>query len=198
MSIDRFIAQVKGFGLSRTNRYTVRFTPPVSVFQDMSSLLLLCDQVNLPGLSYSTTQNRIYGEFREVPYEKLYENLTFSFYVDKRMEVKAIFDRWMEYIQHPLRRTFNYYDSYIVPLTITVQDLNEKTQYTVDVFECYPKQISTIQLDSASKDVMKLQVSMQYKFYQAKNQTDIQNNANILDTVVPNSPINSMAIPKVF
>ena len=113
MSLDRFIAEVKRFGLSRSNRYTVRFTPPVSIFHDMSSLLLLCDQVNIPGLSYSTVQNRTYGELREVPYEKLFENLNFSFYVDKRMEVKAMFDRWMEYIQHPIRRTFNYYDSYI-------------------------------------------------------------------------------------
>lgn len=198
MSIDRFIAEVKRFGLSRTNRYTVRFRPPVSIYHDMQSILLLCDQVNLPGVSYSTTQNRMYGELREVPYEKLYDNLSFSFYVDRKMEVKAIFDRWMEYIQHPTRRTFNYYDSYIIPITVTVQDLTEKTQYTIELFECYPKQISSIQLDSASKDVMKLQVSMQYKWFKTKNETALQNEENTGASNVPNVPINNNVMPRIF
>lgn len=166
--IKDFISQVKSQGLARSSRYAVFFTPPAGV--DPTSLrtaLLFCDQIQLPGVNFATVQNRTFGEFRETPYEKLYDNLSMSFYLDSGMKVKTMFDRWVDKIQDPVSRNFNYYNEYTTNMNIEVQDLQNKTRYQMTLWECYPKNIGSIQLDYASKDVMKLPITMQYKYWTA-------------------------------
>ena len=161
-----FISQVKKGSIARNNRYAVIFTPPARVNPGaLQKVLLFCDQIQLPGVNYSTTQNRTFGEFRETPYEKLYDNLTMSFYVDNDMKVKGLFDDWIGSIQDPITRKFSYYNDYISNMTIEIQDLQNKTRYEMTLWECYPKNISSIQLDYANKDFMKMTVSMQYKYW---------------------------------
>lgn len=175
--LNEFISQVKTVGLSRTNRFSVMMNPPPAIqysnvpnaytqqFGDLRKILLFCDQVQLPGLNYSTIQNRTFGEFREVPYEKLFGDLNLQFYVDTDLYVKSFFDAWMASIQDPIKRTFSYYNSYITDMTINVEDLEDEKRYAVTLYECYPKTIAPIQMDYANKDVMKLQVTMQYKYW---------------------------------
>jgi hypothetical protein len=163
-----FISEIKRGSLARSNRYAVIFTPPSRVnLGSLRKVLLFCDQIQLPGVNYSTTQIRTFGEFRETPYEKLYDNLTMSFYVDNDMKVKGLFDDWIGSIQDPITRKFSYYNDYISNMTIEIQDLQSKTRYEMTLWECYPKNISSIQLDYANKDFMKMQVTMQYKYWTA-------------------------------
>lgn len=165
--LDKFISEVKSQGLAKSNRYLVRFSPPLYGLDSNvpRTLSLFCDQVQLPGMNFSTAQNRVYGEFREVPYEKLFDNLNMSFYVDKNMYVKRVFDNWMEAIQNPETRSFNYYKNYTTGMDIEVHDMMDRITYVVSLFECYPKTIGPIQLDYSSKDVMKMTVTMQYKYW---------------------------------
>lgn len=171
--IDKFIAGVKG-GMARTNRYSVMFPMPKCMTSgyaeppadlDMQKVHLFCDTASLPGINYSTTQSRTFGEFREMPYEKLYDAVTLSFYVDKNMMVKSFFDSWANGIQDKRSRTFNYYNEYIVDMDIEVYDVANESIYLLSLYEAYPKTIGAIALDNASKDVMKLSVTMQYKYY---------------------------------
>lgn len=171
-TLNDFISQVKTVGMARTNRFSVILTPP----QRLATLgntglryhLLYCDQVQIPGLSLATIQNRSFGEFREVAYEKLYGDLQMSFYVDNNMSVKKIFDDWMNIIQNPTSRNFEYYDNYVTDMQIEVQDTANRTRHRTYIYEAYPKTIAPIQLDYASKDVMKLQVAMQYKYWKTE------------------------------
>lgn len=166
--IKDFVAQVKKDGMARNNRYSVFFNPPASVVdKDLKTVLLFCDQIQLPGLNYSTVQNRTFGEFRETPYEKLFDAINMSFYVDTRMRVKWMFDQWLNSIQDPDRRTFAYYNDYTTNMSIEVLDLQDKTRYEVELYECYPKNIGSIQMDQSSKDVMRVQVTMQYKYWKS-------------------------------
>lgn len=164
--LDEFIASIKNGGLSRTNRYSVNIAKPF-VMDDYvyRQIMLFCDQTQLPGVNYSTIQNRSFGEFREVPYEKLYGDVNLSFYVDKDLYVKDFFDRWINNIQSNESRTFNYYDQYTTTMSVDVQDLTDKSKYRVTLYECYPKTLSPIQLDYSSKDVMKMSVTLQYKYW---------------------------------
>lgn len=164
-----FIAEIKKGALARTNRYAVLFDTPEGVnSSSLRKILLFCDQVQLPGVNFSTVQNRTFGEFREVPYEKLFDNLNISFYVDQDMKVKSMFDKWINMIQDPLTRNFNYYDKFIAPkFEIEVQDINDKTRYQLTLWEAYPKNISSVQLDNSSKDIMKLNVTIQYRYWTA-------------------------------
>jgi hypothetical protein len=164
--LNDFIAEVKRGALAKNNRYAVIFTPAARVNRGtLQKVLLFCDTIQLPGVNYSTVQNRTFGEFRETPYEKLYDNLSMTFYVDKDMQVKQLFDDWISNIQDPVTRTFNYYDDYVSDMTIEVQDIQDRTTYLIDLWECYPKNIGSIQLDYANKDIMKLSVTMQYKYW---------------------------------
>jgi hypothetical protein len=167
--INQFISEVKTGALARTNRFGVEFTPPAGINPgNLRKILLFCDTVQLPGINYSTVQNRTFGEFREVPYEKLYEPINLTFYVDNDMMVKKMFDDWMSLISDPNTRTYSYYDTYIAKkFTIEVQDINDKTRYQIELFEAYPKNMNAVNLDNASKDVMKLTVNMQYKYWTA-------------------------------
>lgn len=181
-----FIAAIKTQGLARTNRFSVDVAPPSSNSSGLNSrILLLCDSAALPGVSYATTQNRSYGEFREIPYDRLFENVTLTFYVDKDMVVKKIFDDWIMMIQNPVNRSFKYYDSYVRTMTIQVQDLNDKTKYEVKLHEAYPKTMASVALSSESKDVMKMSVSFQYKYFEISQivqlPTDQQITASMID-----------------
>jgi hypothetical protein len=178
--IQNFISEIKRGSLARSNRYAVIFTPPARVNPGaIRKVLLFCDQIQLPGVNYSTVQNRTFGEFRETPYEKLYDNLAMSFYVDNDMKVKALFDEWIGSIQDPKTRTFSYYNDYISQMNIEVQDLQNKTRYEMTLYECYPKNISSIQMDYSNKDFMKMQVTMQYKYWTATTKTPLADGQKI-------------------
>lgn len=166
--IQDFIAQVKKDGMARNNRYSVIFTPPSLVNPSaLQNVLLFCDQVQLPGVNYSTVQNRTFGEFRETPYEKLFDAVNMSFYVDTGLKVKYMFDEWINSVQNQDTRLFRYYNDYTTNMSIEVLDLQNKTRYEVALYECYPKNIGSIQMDQSSKDVMKIQVTMQYKYWKS-------------------------------
>jgi hypothetical protein len=183
MSINNFISEVKFGGMARQNRFTVLFTPPVDIDSlDLQKVLLFCDTSQLPGVNFSTVQNRTYGEFREIPYEKLYDNLTMSFYVDTDMKVKSLFDSWINQIQNPVTRNFNYYNNYTCEMTIEVQDILDRTRYQLTLYECYPKTLGAVSLDYSSKEIMKLPVTMQYKYWTATAVTQLDD-----DTIIPNA-----------
>jgi len=160
-----FIAEIKTQGLARTNRFAVSLTPPGSTPAVIRKTLLFCEQATLPGINYATVQNRTYGELRELPYDKLYDTTTLTFHVDRDMTVKKMFDDWMQYIQNPITRSFSYYDNYITDMTIEIQDLEDKATYQVQLFECYPKAVSAINLNAEAKDTMRLSVTFQYKYW---------------------------------
>lgn len=166
--IDRFIANIKTNGLARLNRYKVFFVPPVNVEpNNLENILLLCDQAQLPGLNYSTVPVRTFGEFRETPYERLYDTANFSFLVDQNMYVKFMFDAWMYQIQDFETKQFNYYSNYITDIEIHVEDLEDNSKYKVVLYEAYPKTIGPVQMDYASKDIMRLNVTMQYRNWES-------------------------------
>lgn len=175
--INDFVTQVKKDGISRSNRYKVLFSPPSNVNQDaLQKVLLFCDQIQLPGVSYATTPIRTFGEMRESPYDKLYDTCTLSFYVDTSLMVKRLFDSWMNSIQNEQSRNFNYYNQYTADMSIEVQDIKDMTRYRLDLYECYPKSIGSIQLDYSSKDIMKLNVVMQYRNWIASGTEQLPSN----------------------
>jgi hypothetical protein len=161
--LNDFISKVKQDGLARTNRYTVLFTGFTT--NRARDAMMMCDQVQLPGTNFNTADMRTYGETRKAPYERLYEDVNMSFYVDTPMTVKTFFDDWMTWIQDPGTRNFNYYEDYTCDIVIEVQDLKNQSRYGVKLHEAFPKSIGAIQMDYAGKDVMKLSVNFAYKYY---------------------------------
>jgi hypothetical protein len=172
--ISEFISEVKQNGLSRTNRFAVSFGMPqvleggVNPFQGVHQArlaMLLCENIQIPGVNFNTIQNRTFGEFRETPYEKMYDPITATFYVDREMKVKKLFDKWQQGIQNPDTREFNFYKNYTTNMQIYVNDTLNQTYYGAVMYEVYPKSVSAITLDHNSKEIMKLSVTFQYKYW---------------------------------
>ena len=170
-NLKNFIALVKTEGLMRTSRYNVSVRVPksMSYSPNMRKILLFCSDITLPGVTMATNQIRIHGEVREAPNEKMFDNASLSFYVDNNMEVKKFFDQWMESIQDPYTRNFNYYDDYISEIKIEVEDTKDRKRYEIIMEECYPKNVGQIQIGYDQKEVMKLQVSMNYKYWTSRS-----------------------------
>ena len=168
--LTQFISEVKG-GVAKTNFFVVNLTIPESIHviepikSKMNRIMLFCDQAQIPGLSFSTAQVRSFGEYKEVPYEKLYEPVTLSFYVDADMTVKKLFDEWVALIQDPTTRLFNYPKYYLTDkIDIIVNDAQDQNRYMVTLHKAYPKALAPIQLDYSQKDVIKLQVTLAYQY----------------------------------
>lgn len=171
MKITDFVSQIGKSGLARSNRYSVEMVIPSTTYSpnDYRKMLLFCDAVQLPGLNINTTENRTFGEVREMPYEFNYDPIQLSFYVDGDMIIKGIFDEWIQSIQKNNTRNFNYYKNYISDVVkITVEDLQDKPKYRVSLFEVYPKTIGIIQMGYAQKDIMKLDVTFAYKYWRSE------------------------------
>jgi hypothetical protein len=171
--LNDFISQVKSEGIMRNNRYIVTMPIPNSVgfTGDIRKVLLFCDSIALPGVSLSTTPARTYGELREMPYEKLFSSVPMSFYVDNSMHVKQLFDKWQGAVQDPNSRNINYYRDYITNIDIDVLDIFDNTRYQVTLHEAYPKEIGSIQMDYSNRDVMKLGITMNYKYWTSGEST---------------------------
>jgi hypothetical protein len=171
-SLSEFISAVKTGGLAKPSKYEVVVGRP-NVIRNLQyrndtewrKMLMFCDQASLPGMNYTTTQSRTFGEFREMPYERTFDPLTLGFYCDQQMWIKSFFDEWMSNIQDSVTREFSYYKDYTVDVTVDVLDTAGNKTYGIQLFECYPKTMNQIQLDYSAKDVMKLSVTMQYRYW---------------------------------
>lgn len=169
--LKEFISQVKNGGVMKTSRYSVFMSPPSAIsggVGDLRKLLLFCSEVQLPGVNVSTTQIRTFGEIREAPYERLFDNINMTFYVDQAMEVRYFFDKWVNAIQDTNTRTFNYYNDYVTDIRIFVEDARDDSRYKITLKECYPKSISAMTMGYDTKSEMKLQVAMNYKYWVAE------------------------------
>lgn len=170
--INDFIANVKTRGIARTNRYDVIITDlagqePIFNFSEEGELTrLFCEASSLPGMNVATQPNRFYGEVREFPYEPMYDPVQLSFYVDSDLKIKKAFETWQRQIINPNTRTFNYYDTYIKTVDISLLKVDESSiPYNITLYEAYPKTIAPINLSAESREVMKLNVTLQYKYW---------------------------------
>jgi hypothetical protein len=174
-TLSEFINAVKYDGIAKTNRYKISFTKPKILNQNnelQRKLEMFCCQTQLPGVNISTFQSRTFGETREIPYERLFDNVNFTFYVDRKMLIKTFFDSWINGIQDSRTRAFNFYKDYITDIKIQVLDNEDNIMYGVTLYECYPKTLAPISLGYDQKDAMQIQVSMNYKYWEASSYTN--------------------------
>lgn len=161
-----FIAEIKQKGIARNNRFTVDFSPPGASNEDKRRLLLFCEKASLPGINFATTANRSYGETREVVYDRMYDAITLTFHVDRKMVVKDVFDQWAKKIVNPINRNVGWYKDYTTTMSIRIQDLEDKTTYLCMLDEVYPKSVGVINLDASNNaETMRLDVTFNYKYW---------------------------------
>ena len=89
-------------------------------------------------------------------------------------------------------------------MQIHVEDTLDQKQYTVQLFEVYPKAVGAIELDYASKDIMKINVTLMFKYWEASRVVSDKGTSNNpmndpkLPFGLPNLPSSALKIPKFF
>lgn len=170
--INAFIATVKSRGLARSNRFNVNITWPsgIALLETAKLANLLCEASSLPGYNIATQPLKIMGESREVPYEPMYDPITLTFYMDAQFELKDAFETWMSYIIDPVTKTINYYSTYTSEINISVENMDGSIPYNVTLFEAFPKSMTAVTLNQGDRDVMRLNVGIQYKYWTSSSQ----------------------------
>lgn len=187
--LNDFITEIKKDGLARQNRFSVVITRPKGLLvrgHPLELIQLFCEQAVLPSISYASQPVKTFGEDREVIYDRNFEDITFTFLVDKNMSVKSFFDDWSNIIINPRNRLMGYYEDYSTILQVYVQDINDKDVYLSTMYEAYPKTISQVQLDNNSKDVMKLSVTFAYKYHENEQFLNEGGEPETISTFRPN------------
>jgi hypothetical protein len=163
-TLNDFISNIKSRSLAKQNRFTLAIEGGLNS-QDGNLVELFCEQAVLPGLNFASQPTRSFGEQREVVYDRTFESIQLTFLVDREMKVKQFFDKWSNQIINPSSRLVGYYDDYVRRILVVTQDTKDNDTYQSLLYEAYPKTIGAVQLDQNSKDVMKLQVTFNYKYH---------------------------------
>lgn len=202
LEYSEFREFVKGNGLSRQNRYTVELALPVSLVNVSSSttqriLPLLCRSVSVPGVNVATAPVRYTGEVIEAPYDRTFGDANIVFLVDRQMDLRYLFDNWIHIIQDPGKRTFGYYDDFIAPtISINILDKRETTiNYTLTLFEAFPKTIGDLTVDQSNNEMMTLPVTFNYRYYLTKTNPNAVSSPT---TTTPSTPWGSGTFPELI
>jgi len=211
-SLERFISQVNGRGLAKTNSFNVEISTPPCI-RDVAGtismpplLTLFCQSASFPATNIGVRELRITGPTYKRPYSIDYggEGIQLTFLVDSQMNIKSYFDLWMNKIINPLE--FNaYYDeketkystridiSQVTKTSTTELDdvvgklqsvEDEDDRYFIRLEDAFPRNIGLIELDTtAQNSVHKLTVNFAYRI--VKFQGDIYKEGRWLLTESP-------------
>jgi len=149
---------------------------------------LYCEAAQMPALNIDTKLNKVYGPGREMPYGRSYTPVNFSFYVDRDYIIKRFFDTWQNSIFDRRTGHVNFYNEYTTQVHILALDSTEgergptgydeagtgavstggdiRARYQCTLIEAYPKTVAEVAYTAAGQDVVRLNVSMQYRTWQ--------------------------------
>lgn len=165
-TLNDFITKVKK-GVAKQELFQVEiYNPAIGITDfDTELLALFCESAQMPSINLLTQQHKTYGESREVVYDHSYDNVNLTFYLDHNMEIKKIFDKWMFSIVEQESREFNFYNDYVTTVTISQLDHMGNKTYEVTLYEAFPKSIGAIEYSAGGRDVSRMSVTMNYKYW---------------------------------
>ena len=167
-----FIAEADNKGsLALTNKFSVSIIPPSMMYSAVpdGSIDFLCHTAEFPGMTFATTEDRLYGIEVAKPYATTFEAVTLTFYVTNDFSTKIFFEDWMRFIQHPQSKNMRYYDDIVGSIAIYHYDeeCNDpypgNHTYKTVLVEAWPLTIQEHELNWDSSEIMEIQVQLNYR-----------------------------------
>lgn len=152
--IDELQARIGRFGITRPNRFQVELSAPPALpslipRERIERLAIQCEVAQLPGKSFSTQEQRIYGPVRKFPYTATFtSNIELTFRVGTDYLERSIFDEWQNTVMNRSTNMFGYYKEYVTDLIIHQFDTEDERIYSVKLFEAWPEAIQPIELSA--------------------------------------------------
>ena len=185
-SPNEFMSSIEEMGgLSRRNRYSMQITPPNAMSSSVGSgkIDFLAISCLLPSKQFATTENRMYGFSKNVPYDVTYEPILVTMLNPNDWSTRKFWDEWIDYIQSPSSFNMNYYKSMTGQIEIAVYDEEtteltpSQARYTAVLTEAWPERISAYALGYENSDLGNFEISIRYKQWHEKGTTRHLNRA---------------------
>lgn len=152
-------------------------------FQKSSrNVAIFCNSISFPGRNLSTIDRNTHGPSEDIVDGVTYGDISASFYCDKFMREKHMFELWQKVAFNPATYNVNFASEYKVPLEIyqlgsfSEQDDRDRVSYAVTCVDAFPKTIAAQSLGyNLTSQIHKVDITFSYKlWYNAA--TDIPNN----------------------
>ena len=185
-SVETFRSKLEsGGGPAYGDRYHVSFKAPDGVILEANAYLAtentekitnrlswLCDTINIPSRSLTTTEFRTYGLPVKRPYGSVYTESQMEFLCTRNMGEKKFFDAWLNYIFNNNSYDIAYYDNYVTDIDIYHFDRSasdasdlDKSTYHIKLEEAYPTLVGEISMNHTASEVLKIPITFTYKKY---------------------------------
>ncbi len=162
--LNDFVTHIKDVGLPTASHYQVTLPDFISGINSRN-IVLLCDTVDMPGISVMTQELRTMGEVSEMPYGITYPPVSMTFFIDNKFDARKYFTEWSQLVYNRTTRTLGYYDQYAQEITIEALDKSGNIIYNITLIEAYPKSVDNISFNNSNHDVLKLNVQFTYKYH---------------------------------
>lgn len=167
-SINDFKSSFRG-DLARSNKFDVNINIPLVLIPYISgarSLVYRCENAQLPGRTFATTEQKTYGPIEKYPYLTTYNDIDLTFIVDDDMQQKILFDAWLNFINPLYNNHIRYKQEYATILTINQYDVTNKLSYSCNLYDAYPISMNQMDLDWSGDGYHKLNVTFAYTYWQ--------------------------------
>ena len=192
-NINEFMAEISQSGVSKSSHYSVIFTPPpdmyylringVTSFETLRKIELRAEEVRLPGISYATSDNNIYGPgpFRKMAFNVAFTEIPMVFLADKNGEIYKFFYAWVNRIINFAGPGGNanidnasydvgYRNNVSTTIDINVYDQYGKIQFVLKLFGAFPVSINEIPMSwNQQNELMKLAMSFTFTHWKLDN-----------------------------
>ena len=168
--LENFREEVLNRGMAKAHRFEVAVYAPSFLGGGIEKLSsLFAEGTQLPQTRVNVTPLRMFGPPRYLPHFAEYggDNISINFYLDRSMEVKRFFDRWIDGVIDRNTNLAYYYSNYISKIEIAQLDEQDKVSYAVRLIDAYPISVNPVQLDQGSMGVSRLNVTFTYKKWEA-------------------------------
>lgn len=155
--------------VARNNKFDVNINIPLVMIPYISSAKSLnyrCENANLPGRTFATTEQKTYGPIEKYPYLTTYNDIDLTFIVDDDMSQKIFFDAWMNYINPQYNNNMRFKGDYATIITINQYDVTNQLSYSVNLYDAYPISINQLDLDWSNDGHHKLVITFAYTYWQ--------------------------------
>lgn len=137
---------------------------------------------DLPGRNLELYETKYAGPNINVPFSPIYQPLTIEFIEDSYLNVRAVFDRWLDFQlrgekvgaklggQFDQLNSLVYYDDFIVD-NIVIDVFNKKNSLIsrFTFYECYPVAIAPSNVSwENNNSILRIPVEFAYRYYEIK------------------------------
>jgi hypothetical protein len=125
----------------------------------------MCEATSLPGMQLMSTEIRTAGEYTAMPHAPMFAQQQLTFISDGTLNIRKNLEKWFNQVYNVETRSLGYYDDYVRDVTIFVTNKEDKVIYACVLREAWIQSISDSQLSYADGNVIRIPVTLTYKWW---------------------------------